>query len=224
MIGKRFSGDDIHYALASVCAFSAGFTPEETGIIAEHAHDPDFTDLLFDRGWKHIYTQSGFGGAAGMTAKRYMTAVNNQDVMELGRASHYIADIASVFHTTMSGQSYHKFYEEFLDIVQSQVVPSSVTGAVIPEDVYQMVVDFSGEVYGHFPVIYGAITTWNEPVLINESKGILSEAARLTTGLFLRYKEDVANGVQYIVPLEPGLNTSMILAVTPFVLLWPFGV
>lgn len=224
MISKRFSGNDIHTVLATVSAQAAGFTPEEVLVIAEHSHDPDFQDVLFDRGWKHVYTQSGFGGAAGMTSKRFMTAVNNQDIAELGRASHYLADIASVFHTTMSGQSYHKFYEEFLDIVQSQVVPSTVTGAVMPEDIIQMVAEFSNEVYGHYPAIYGAMRVWNESVLISESKSILSEAARLTTGLFLRYKDDVANGVQYIVPLEPGLNTSMVLAVTPFVLLWPFGV
>lgn len=224
MIGKRFSGNDIHYALTSLCASSAGFTPEEVNIMAEHSHDPDFTDLLFDRGFQHVQTVTGFGGAASMTSKRFMTSVNNQDVAELGRASHYLGDIASVFHTTLSGQSYHKFYEEFLDIVQSQVVPTSVSGAEIPADIMQMVMDFSNRVYGHYPAIYGAITVWNESVIISESKAILEEAARLTTGLFLRYKEDVANGVHYIVPLEPGLNTSMVLAVTPFVLLWPFGI
>jgi hypothetical protein len=224
VISKRFSGNDIHTALATTSALAAGFTPEEASVIAEHSHDPDYQDLLFDRGFQHVQTVTGFGGAASMTSKRFMTSVNNQDVAELGRASHYLADVASVFHTTLHGQSYHKFYEEFLDIVQSQVVPISVSGAEIPVDIMQMVTDFSNRVYEHYPAIYGAIRIWDEAVLISESKAILEEAARLTTGLFLRYKEDVANGVQYVVPLEPGLNTSMILAVTPFVLLWPFGV
>jgi hypothetical protein len=222
LISKRFSGRDIHTALATLSAQTAGFTPDEVALIAEHSHDPDYQDLLFDRGWKHIYTQTGFGGACSMTAKRYMTSVNNHDVIELGRASHYIADIASVFHTTLSGQSYHKFYEQFLDIVQDQVVPQAVIGVQPAGDIYQMVIGFSQEVYTHYPAIYGALINWNEPVIISESKTILEQAANLTVSMFLKYQQDVAAGAQYIVPLEPGLNTSMILAVAPFLLLNPF--
>jgi hypothetical protein len=223
MISKRFSGNDIHTALATVSASAAGFTPEEVSIIAEHSHDPDFQDVLFDRGWRHVYhPQSGFGGACDMCEKKYMAAVNNHDIMELGRASHYLGDIAVVFHTSFTGQSSHKFYEEFLDIVQDQVIPFTVDQIEYISDVRQMAVEFAGEVNTHFSIIYDSIKVWNEPVLIAESKHLLEQAARHTTSMFLKYKEDVAGGVQYIIPLEPGLNTQMALAVTPFLLLKPF--
>ena len=222
MISKRFSGD-IHTALALASASAAGFTLEEASIIAEHAHDPDFEDVLFDRGWMHVYhPMTGFGGAADQTSKKYMTAVNNKDVKDLGRASHYIGDIASVFHTTFSGQGYHKFYEEFLDIVYGRIIPSTVAQTDEVTDVRQMAVDFASEVYPHFPVILGSIKAWNEPVLIAESKYLLEQAARHITSMFMKYRSDVAYNVQYVVPLQPGLNTQMALAVAPFLFLSPF--
>ena len=103
-------GAERHTAIAHAAAIAAGKTEDEATAIAAAANLPDIEDFFLDHLFRHAWINGW--GAAPTTAQYFLNLfVQNGNADDLGRMTHFIADLSMPFHTTWQHQDWHLGYE-----------------------------------------------------------------------------------------------------------------
>jgi len=213
-----------HEYTAFFSADKVGFNEDDKNILVEHCNDSDYMDWFFDRFWKHFYIVSlGFGGAPFSCDREYKLAVNNNDLVLLSRASHYLMDVGCVFHTTLSGQFSHIPYEmaldEHVDEIFNFIDIDSIQPMVI-DSVNDAVLTLAVSTNARISTVFEYILNDDFEGLIPETVNNISEVISYTAGLYNKFIDDVEDDVIYEIPYEAGFNPLIIIGL---VLSMPFA-
>jgi len=205
-----------HEYTSAYASDKVGLSDDDKNILVEHCNDPDHTDWFFDRFWKHCYIVNiGFGGAPFSCDREYKLAVNNNDLVSLARASHYLMDVGCVFHTTFSGQTLHIPYEIALDEHVDELFSLINIGTIQPivvDNVDDAVVNLAVSTNARQSTVFEYLGNNDFEGLIPETISNLSEVIAYTAGLYNKFIDDVANGVTYEIPYEAGFNPLIIIS------------
>lgn len=205
-----------HERIAGLAGEKADFTIEEIEVLIDHSNDPDSYDWFLDRFWKHFYEVGiGFGGAPQSCEYKYKLAVNENNFIFLSHSSHYLMDVGCVFHTTIYGQGYHLWYERWIDENIEEIISMINIEEIQPiiiDEISPAVIELATKTNSRYYRIIEYLSQENYDMLKIETADNLKEVISYLWGLYLKFIQDINDGVQYEIRAEITPTKLMLIA------------
>lgn len=212
--------ENIHRLITEVAATTAGFTQEEVDFLVQNITLPDFLDFGFDRGYKHVFIPvSNFGYSPTAACINYRRAVNDNDLLFLAKAAHYMQDLSCVFHTIWNNQNYHKFYEWKAENMVDDIQANLSVDPVVIDHVYVQSVELAEISETYAEELLNALYIGDDDTIYNVSLACVNNAIGYTLGMYQKFFEDTVSGIRYSIPIEGSINAPMIGAAAVFIIM-----